>query len=411
VANGNRRLNVRRQAVQNLIGILRAIISSRGIRIREYFIAGWLIALSLSTGVVSAATPVVPGRPPFLAGSDVSYFGYIESHGGVYRYGNRPVGLLNAFKQAGCNTLRLRLFHRPTPAEVKKYGKLNTLNDLAYTLPLAEKIVHAGFYFVLDMHFSDTWADPGHQLTPATWRKLPFPALKARLRAYCFRVITAFKRHHALPKMVLVGNEINNGILWPRGRLWVDHRARWNRLAALLNAAIAGIHSAAGSHKPLLMIQVAGFNYAPTFYRQLLRRGVHFNVVGFDYYPYWQGPLKNLRTNLYAVARAVHKPIIVAETAYPWIGDVHNLGWSRKPGMPFPFSPQGQSRYVRSVIRIVKSIPKGRGMGVWYWGGEYNATCPAFRRNPWAYRSLFNATGNALPAMRVLGQAARGGHS
>ena len=206
VANGNRRLNVRRQAVQNLIGILRAIISSRGIRIREYFIAGWLIALSLSTGVVSAATPVVPGTPPFLAGSDVSYFGYIESHGGVYRYGNRPIGLLNAFKQAGCNTLRLRLFHRPTPAEVKKYGKLNTLNDLAYTLPLAEKIVHAGFYFVLDMHFSDTWADPGHQLTPAAWRKLPFPALKARLRAYCFRVITAFKRHHAMPKMVLVGN-------------------------------------------------------------------------------------------------------------------------------------------------------------------------------------------------------------
>ncbi len=343
----------------------------------------------------------------FLTGSDISYFGWIDSHGGIYQYHHQTIGALAAFRQAGCNTLRLRLFHRPTAAEVKKFGKLNTLNNLAYTLPLAKKIVNAGFNFVLDLHFSDTWADPGHQITPALWRHLTITQLKTRLRAYCFRVITSFKHAHAMPGMVLVGNEINNGILWPKGRLWVGHRARWKRVASLLNAAIDGIDSAAGAKKPLIMIQVGGFSYAPTFYRELIRHGVHFNVVGFDYYPYWQGPLKNLRTTLDAVARAVHKPIIVAETAYPWIGGRHNVGWAHKKNMPFPFTPQGQCQYLQSVINIVKAIPHHLGMGVWYWGGEYNPTCLAFRHNPWAYRSLFNSAGDALPAMHILGAAAQ----
>jgi arabinogalactan endo-1,4-beta-galactosidase len=372
-------------------------------------LGGWLGGVLLAGAAVPVTGTRLNTQSMFLTGSDVSYYGYISAHGGVYRYGGKPVGLLQAFKLSGCNTLRLRLFHRPSAAEQKKFGYLNTLNDLTYTLPLAQQIVHAGFYFVLDMHFSDTWADPGHQLTPAAWRRLPFPALKARLRAYCVRVIHQFKKHHAMPRMVLVGNEINNGILWPQGKLWVDHHARWNHLVALLNAAISGIDTAAGSQKPLIMIQVAGFNYAPTFYRQLLRHGVDFNVVGFDYYPYWQGSIGKLRTTLQAIARTVHKPIVIAETAYPWVGGLqHNVGWSRKPDMPFPFTPQGQSQYMESLIRIVKSIPDGLGMGIWYWGGEYNASCSAFKNKPWSWRSLFNARGNALPALRKLGAAARG---
>lgn len=368
---------------------------------------GGLASLAFIFTLASAfITSALQASPPFYTGSDISFAGFIAAHGGVYRFDHRRVSIFTAFKRSGCNTLRLRLFHRASPAEVKKFGRLNTLNNLAYTLPLARHIVKSGFNFVLDMHFSETWADPGHQFTPAAWKHLNLSQLKVRLRAYCARVISAFRRSHAMPRIVLVGNEINNGLLWPDGRLWVHHRARWNHLASLLNAAIAGIKAAAGPRRPLIMIQVAGFSYAPTFYHELQRHGVRFNLVGFDYYPYWQGALKNLRADLDAVARTVQKPIIVAETAYPWIGGAHNIGWGRKPSMPYPFSPRGQSRYIRSVIHIVRSIPDGLGRGVWYWGGEYNATCPAFRRKPWSYRSLFNAQGNALPAMRILGAAA-----
>ena len=367
---------------------------------------GLLVILFLAAmpGLLCAA----PASNNFLAGADVSYFGYIESHGGIYRYDHKPVGLIRAFKQSGCNCLRLRLWHRATAAERRKWGTLRTLNNLAYTLPLAQKIKKAGLYFILDMHFSDTWADPGHQVTPAAWRKLPLPQLRLRLRAYCQRVITTLRKAHAMPNMVLVGNEINNGMLWPQGKLWVNHKARWNRVASLLNAAIAGVYAGSRSHKPKIMIQVGNFSYAPEFYHQLIAHGVQFDVIGYDYYPFWGGALKNLRLRLNKLAESVHKPIIVAETAYPWINDAHNANLKSKPGMEFPFTPSGQAAYAKAVIAIVKALPDHLGRGVWWWGAEYNPDQKGFAHNPWSYRSLFDRHGNALPAMRVLGAAAHG---
>lgn len=365
----------------------------------------YLVPLMMVIAILPSALRAA--EPTFLAGADVSYFGYIESHGGIYSYNHRPVGLIQAFKQSGCNCLRLRLWHRATRREESQLGKLGTLNDLAYTLPLAQKITKAGLYFILDMHLSDTWADPSHQFTPAAWRKLPLAQLRLRLRAYCQRVIATLRKAHAMPNMVLVGNEINNGMLWPQGKLWVNHKARGGRIASLLNAAIAGVYAGSGSHKPKIMIQTADFSYAPEFYRQLIAHGVHFGVIGYDYYPYWGGALNNLRSQLVKLADSVHKPIIVAETAYPWINDAYTADWKSKPGMQFSFSPKGQAQYAQAVIRIVKALPDHLGWGVWWWGAEYNPDQKGFVHNPWSYRSLFDSHGNALPAMRVLGAAAR----
>ena len=366
----------------------------------------YLFIALLAAMVTIAAAPVRGANHTFWAGSDVSYFGYIESHGGVYRYNHQPIGLIQAFKRAGCNCLRMRLWHRATAAEKGRFGKLGTTNDLAYTLPLAKRIKKAGFHFVLDMHFSPSWADPAHQPIPAAWRHLPLDQLCGHLRAYCRRVMTTLRKAHALPDMVLAGNEINDGILWPTGKLWVHHRGRWNRVAKLLNAAIDGIDAGSGPHKPKIMIQVGDFSYAPNFYKNLISHGVKFDFIGYDFYPFWGGPLKHLKSSLIQLC-ALGKPIIVAETAYPFINDADNANWLKKKGMRFPFSPAGQAAYAQALVTIVKALPHHLGRGVWWWGGEYNADQPAFAHNPWSYRSLFDIHGNALPAMRVLGTAAK----
>ncbi len=381
-------------------------LASRGHSGRPLTLVCLILILLMTTGVPAALHAAAASRT-FLAGADVSYFGYIESHGGVYRYNRRPVGLIQALKQSGCNCLRLRLWHHATALEKSQFSKLGTLNDLAYTLPLARKIKKAGLYFILDMHFSDTWADPSDQFTPAAWRNLPLPQLRLRLRAYCQRVITTLRKAHAMPNMVLVGNEINNGMLWPQGKLWVNHKARWNRLSSLLKAAIAGVYAGSGSHKPKIMIQLADSSYAPEFYQQLIVHGVHFDVIGYDFYTYWGGTLKNLRSQLIKLADSVHKPIIVAETNYPWSNDTHSAHEKSKPGMQFPFTPAGQAQYAQAVINIVKALPDHLGRGVWWWGSEYNPDQKDFADNPWSYRSLFDKHGNALPAVRVLGRAAR----
>ena len=390
-----------------MIRILKANAYKHSTQLWMKYVYAFVLA-SMITGL-PGLSHAAPARNRFLAGADVSYFGYIAAHGGIYRYNHKPTGLIQAFKDSGCNCLRLRLWHRATAAERRKWGTMATLNNLAYTLPLARKIKKAGFYFILDMHFSDTWADPGHQHTPAAWRKLSLPQLRLRLKAYCRRIMTTLREAHAMPNMVLVGNEINNGMLWPRGRLWVKHKARWNRLASLLNAAIAGVYAGSGPQKPAIMIQVGDFSYAPEFYRQLIAHHVHFDFIGYDYYPFWGGALKNLRTRLNKLARSVHKPIIVAETAYPWINDEYDSSWKSKPSMQFPFTPAGQAAYAKAVIEIVKALPDHLGRGVWWWGAEYNPDQKAFAHNPWSYRSLFDQHGNALPAMRVLGAAAHSG--
>ncbi len=41
--------------------------------------------------------------------------------------------------------------------------------------------------------------------------------------------------------MVQIGNEINGGILWPEGKSWGQGGGEFDRLAGLLNAAIAGL--------------------------------------------------------------------------------------------------------------------------------------------------------------------------
>lgn len=343
--------------------------------------------------------------PEFSAGADISSYGYIESHGGIYRLRGQQMPLPMLLRRAGCNTLRLRLWHEASPDEVRRLGKGATGSNLRYTVPLAREIKRQGEYLVLDMHFSDTWADPNHQVTPNAWRRLDYEELKQRVRAYAERVMLTFRQASAAPDMVMVGNEINEGMLWPQGKLWVHGRARWDRLAGLLRAAIAGIDAGSGDRKPAIMIQVADFPHPPyawTFLQNLISRGVRFDVVGYDYYPYWHGSLGHLHARLTRLAERIGKPIIVAETAYPWVDNQYNESWKEKPDMPFSFSPRGQAQYIRAVLRIVRDLPAHRGRGVWWWGGEFDPQQSTFRRMPWSYRSLFDIQGEALPALNVL---------
>lgn len=376
---------------------------------RTIALCAWLAAAAaLHCGEANAGSTAA-ALPEFSAGADISSYGYIESHGGIYRLRGREMSLPMLLRSAGCNTERLRLWHQASPDEVRRLGARATGDDLRYAIPLAREIKRQGEYFVLDMHFSDTWADPGHQLTPDAWRRLDYDQLRGRVSAYAERVMLAFREASATPDMVMVGNEINQGMLWPQGKLWVRGEARWGRLAGLLRAAIAGIDAGSGDRKPAIMIQVADFPrppYAWTFLQNLISRGVRFDVVGYDYYPYWHGSVGHLRARLTRLAETIHRPIIVAETAYPWVDNQYNESWKEKPGMPFPFTRRGQVQYVAEVLRLVRDLPDHRGRGLWWWGAEFDPQQSTFRGLPWSYRSLFDLQGEALPALTALCNAA-----
>ena len=257
------------------------------------------------------------------------------------------------------------------------------------------------------MHLSDTWAEPQDQRIPAAWQKLSFPQLQKRLEAYCQRVISTLRKGHAMPDMVTLRNEINRGILFPQGRLRVNGKPRWNRFTSLLNPAIAGVYAGSGSHKPKIMLQVGDFPDPLKFFRQLIAHRVHFDVIGYDYYSFYNGAVdQNLRFISNGLAMHLNKPIILSENGYPWIYNALTGHMKSNTGSQFPFTPSGQVALVKAVIKIVKGLPNHCGQGVWWWEGAYTADEKDFVNNQCSYRSLFGSHGNALPAMRVLGAAA-----
>src|SRR5205814_10305657 len=127
--------------------------------------------------------------------------------------------------------------------------------DLKYVRALSRRIKSANGKFLLDLHYSDTWADPGKQFKPARWKDLPFDALVKQVHDYTADVLKTLADDGALPDMVQVGNEITGGILWPDGKVLdaaPEHEAeQWQRFATLLNAGAKAVREAQTDAHPI----------------------------------------------------------------------------------------------------------------------------------------------------------------
>ena len=338
----------------------------------------------------------------FMAGADLSLLAYFETNGVVYQTGGKAGDAVNILKHQGINCVRLRLFS--SSAAQAKADPYDYVNNLSYTVPLAVRVKKAGLKFMLDFHYSDTWADPGHQTVPSAWTNLTFVQLVQQMHDYSSNCIAAFQTAGAMPDYVQVGNEITSGILWPSGKVGgsYDTPAQWSQLAQLLNAAIRGIQEAAGAQPPKLIIHIAsGGDWSTTqwFFDNLIQsQHVQFDCIGESYYPFFHGSLGDLNLCLSNAAVRYGKPLIVAETAFPWTNSVFATNLDGLPG-----TTNGQAQYVVALAETVRSTPNNLSAGVFWWGAEYQplAGAPEAGYNT---TSFFDAKGNVLPAAAVLGQ-------
>lgn len=321
--------------------------------------------------------------PTFMAGADVSFAKQAEDEGTVFKDMGKPEPVLRMLKQHGYNWVRLRLFVHPTDLP----------NNLKYTIALAQQAKKLGYHFLLDLHYSDTWADPQHQITPVEWQNLSHEQLVRQVKSYTQTTIEAFKAANVLPDMVQIGNEVSRGFLWPDGKL----PDNWDHFAELLRAGIDGANAACTSPpRPMIMVHIdkgGNWNFTKTYFDKLASYHISFDVIGLSYYPWWHGTLEELRNNLDNTAQTFHKPIVVVETAYNWRPSAY------KPGdAPFPETPKGQKQYLEAVYRIVRNVPDGLGVGIFWW----EPAVPA--EGPYAVlesRSFFDNDHEALPAITV----------
>ena len=338
-----------------------------------------------------------PARP-FIAGADMSHLSFFEDRGITYRSNGQTQDAFLMLRERGLNCVRLRLF--TSSAAQAQADPYNYTNNLAYTLPLAVRAKNAGFKFLLDFHYSDSWADPGKQTKPSAWTNLTFTQLTAQMRSYSSNVIASLIAAGAAPEYVQLGNEITPGILWNDGRVGgvYDTSNQWSQLAQLLTSSAQGIKDAVSNQMPKLIIHIdRGGDWASTqwYFDNIEAQQVPFDYIGESYYPWWHGSPDALRDCLTNAAARYGRPVIVAETAFPWANSTNLYG--------FTATTNGQVDYVVALAQIVKRVPGAKGIGIFWWGTEYQQLF-GYNLGGFDKRSFFGLGGDVLPVADAFGQ-------
>lgn len=352
----------------------------------------------------------------FIKGMDVSMVKALEAMGAVYRLNGRCGDLFRILRRCGANMVRLRLWHDPYDEAGAPYGGGG--NDLLTTAELAARAKAEGLDFLLDFHYSDFWADPAKQVKPKTWQALTGRALCTAVYLHTADTLKFLKNRGLAPAMIQLGNEITNGLLWPDG-----HSRRPKQMAALLAAGAAAARRECPQAKLVLHLD---FGTDRALYRRWFESvepfGLDFDVIGMSFYPHWNGGIAQLAENMNEVSARFDKDVAILETSIAYTTDtlgckdvVFTRDLAAKTG--YPATPAGQEQFLRDLCRAVRSVPGGRGLGIFYWEPAWlpiphctwaDPNGSAYLRdrveaaNTMANQALFDAEGSANPALLAL---------
>ena len=248
-----------------------------------------------------------PREATKMIGADISFLPQLEDRGMKFSDNGVQKDAIEIMKDHGFNYVRLRIFN--DPARDSGYSPKKGFCDLEHTKQMAKRVKAAGMKFLLDFHYSDYWADPGKQYKPAVWRNLSFTDLKKALFDYTKKVIQELKDQGTTPDMVQVGNEINHGMVWPEGNV-----SNVDSMSQLIASGIAGVKAVDPTIVIMLHVALGGQNDETVFFiDQMMKRNIHFDVIGLSYYPKWHGTLDDLRDNMNDLLRRYDRDIIVVE--------------------------------------------------------------------------------------------------
>ncbi|KAK7694150.1 hypothetical protein QCA50_001330 [Cerrena zonata] len=284
-------------------------------------------------------------------GSDLSSIAVVEKNGITYTDNGQKLPFETILKNHGSNAARIRIWTA---------GDYN----LNYALALGKRVKAAGMTLIIDLHFSDTWADPGKQAIPSSWPK-DLNGLNTQIYTYTQSVVKAFANQGTPIDILQVGNEINNGLLWPVGQIAQNG---FSPVSQLLHSAINGAKSA-GSPKILLHL-ANGWNWSGlnSWFSGVFIPGAlaasEVDIIGVSFYPFYDSgaTLSALKSSLTNLANKMGKPIVVAETDWPVTCSGVSL---TEPSIPV--SASGQETWIKDIKNVLTALPNGLGQGIFYW--------------------------------------------
>ena len=312
---------------------------------------------------------------PFISAVDISRFPEIAISSPIfYDLEGYQNDMLTILKDNGVNTIRLKLWVDP----IDEHAGFNEVKQFFKTLKAN------GFQVWLTLHYSDTWADPGHQELPNQWEGINFTKLKDSVYNYTEKIMVELQ-----PDYIQIGNEINTGFLHPFGHISNNFR----QFGELLRTAILAVRTI--SSETDIILHFAGIEGSDWFFD--LVSIVDYDIIGLSYYPIWHGKsLNNLKAKMRYLSDAYQKKIIIAETAYPFTLDWNDwtnniVGTDDQLILPeFPATPEGQRKFVHEIKILTKEVENGIGFS--YWGAELIAWKGNESKNasPWENQALFD---------------------
>ena len=373
----------------------------------------------------------------FIKGMDISTLIELENCGAKYYDYGKEGDLFDILKSYGSNAVRIRLWNNPYDAQGRPYGA--GTNDTSTMLKLARRAKAHGMDILLDLHYSDFWADPGKQFKPKAWENMDVSQLEQAVYNYTTEVMDICKENGCLPDMVQTGNELSNGMLWPDGQIFDDKTAaslgrvpEYDNLACFTSAGIRAAKTAVPGIKTMIHLDNGGNNELyRRWFDNYIKRGEDFDIIGLSYYPFWHGTLDDLSANMADIAKRYGKELIVAEVSmgftmedykdYEKLDDKERKGMATRQELvdkiEYPMTKEGQAGFMKDLLDRICKVPGGLGAGFFYWEpgwipvqGSGWATKESLEYikdpgpcgNEWANQALFDYNGNVLPALKLI---------
>lgn len=298
-----------------------------------------LLIMGALTGLPRHAAAQTPAA--FAKGADVSWVSQMEAAN--YRFYNESgtqQDLFQLLHDHDMNTIRLRVWVNPTSG-------WNGKNDV---IAKAIRAHNLGFRLMIDFHYSDEFADPGRQNKPAAWVGHTLAQLQTDVYNHTYSILDSLKANNIVPEWVQVGNETNDGMLWPEGRASTNMA----NFASLVDRGYAAVKAVNPTSKVIVHIS-NGFNNSLFRYLfdGLRNNNARYDVIGMSLYPTaanWPTLTAQCLANMNdMVSRYPGKEVMVVETGMP-------------ANVPIP-----TQQMLLDLMAKTRAVPNNKGLGVLYW--------------------------------------------
>lgn len=311
-------------------------------------------------------------------GADISWMTEMEFNGYSWKDNNGNTrDLMPLLTDYELNAIRLRVWVDPNNSGANGWCDID---DLVNKSKLADA---ENLDIMICIHYSDWWADPSIQTKPAAWVGLSVSQLETAVYNHTYDILNALGNENIVPKWVQIGNETNDGMLWPTGKA---STGGFSNYAKFINAGTSAvknynsniktiIHLANGNDNGLFLWNIDG----------LLNNGLLANridVIGMSLYPdesNWISLVDDAYNNTIDLQSRYSKDVMVVEVGFS----------NNRPDISYQF-----------LTYIIEKTRQANGLGVLYWEPIAHGNFTNYSKGAW---DIDGSPSIAMDAFKDLG--------